>query len=303
MNESIYKYFNVGTILWMSYPPATYGQSVGGYKDSLLKVLKDDYFNAIEITQIKDDGLREEVKQLLGQSHMKICYGAQPRLLSTGLNPNDLDEEGRLKAEKTLREGIDEAEYLGAKGIAFLYGKWQDETKEQAYEQLLKTTVHICKYAESKGMDVNLEVFDYDVDKAALIGPAPLAARFAADVRCQCSNFGLLVDLSHFPTTYETSKFVIQTLRPYIKHLHFGNAVMQKGCDGYGDLHPRLGYPNSANDVPQLLDYLKVLQQEGFFREDDPLVLSMEVSPRAGENPDIVLANTKRALNRAWALL
>lgn len=303
MNESIYKYFNVGTILWMSYPPATYGQSVEGYKDSLLKVLKDDYFNAIEITQIKDDGLREEVKQLLGQSHMKICYGAQPRLLSTGLNPNDLDEEGRLKAEKTLREGIDEAEYLGAKGIAFLAGKWQEETKEQAYEQLLKTTVHICKYAESKGMYVNLEVFDYDVDKAALIGPAPLAARFAADVRCQCSNFGLLVDLSHFPTTYETSKFVIQTLRPYIKHLHFGNAVMQKGCDGYGDLHPRLGYPNSANDVPQLLDYLKVLQQEGFFREDDPLVLSMEVSPRPGENPDIVLANTKRALNRAWALL
>lgn len=303
MNESIYKYFNVGTILWMSYPPATYGQSVEGYKDSLLKVLKDDYFNAIEITQIKDDGLREEVKQLLDQSHMKICYGAQPRLLSTGLNPNDLDEEGRLKAEKTLLEGIDEAEYLGAKGIAFLAGKWQEETKEQAYQQLLKTTVHICKYAESKGMYVNLEVFDYDVDKAALIGPAPLAARFAADVRCQCSNFGLLVDLSHFPTTYETSKFVIQILRPYIKHLHFGNAVMQKGCDGYGDLHPRLGYPNSANDVPQLLDYLKVLQQEGFFREDDPLVLSMEVSPRPGEDPDIVLASTKRALNRAWALL
>ena len=303
MNESIYKYFNVGTILWMSYPPATYGQTVEGYKDSLLKVLKDDYFNAIEITQIKDDGLREEVKQLLDQSHMKVCYGAQPRLLSTGLNPNDLDEEGRLKAEKTLLEGIDEAEYLGAKGIAFLAGKWQEETKEQAYQQLLKTTVHICKYAESKGMYVNLEVFDYDVDKAALIGPAPLAARFAADVRCQCSNFGLLVDLSHFPTTYETSKFVIQTLRPYIKHLHFGNAVMKKGCDGYGDLHPRLGYPNSANDVPQLLDYLKVLQQEGFFREDDPLVLSMEVSPRPGENPDVVLANTKRALNRAWALL
>ena len=112
MNESIYKYFNVGTILWMSYPPATYGQSVEGYKDSLLKVLKDDYFNAIEITQIKDDGLREEVKQLLGQSHMKICYGAQPRLLSTGLNPNDLDEEGRLKAEKTLREGIEKSRNL-----------------------------------------------------------------------------------------------------------------------------------------------------------------------------------------------
>ena len=54
-----------------------------------------------------------------------------------------------------------------------------------------------------------LEVFDFDMDKAALIGPAPYAARFAADMRTTNNNFGLLVDLSHFPTTYETSRFVI----------------------------------------------------------------------------------------------
>ena len=117
--------------------------------------------------------MREKVKRLLAQSHMKICYGAQPRLLSTGLNPNALEEEERLKAEKTLLEGIDEASYLGAKGIAFLAGKWQEETKEDAYAQLLKTTFRLCDYAKSRGMYVNLEVFDYDCDKAALIGPAP----------------------------------------------------------------------------------------------------------------------------------
>ena len=72
-----------------------------------------------------------------------------------------------------------------------------------------------------------LEVFDFDMDKAALIGPAPYAAQFAADMRTTHNNFGLLVDLSHFPTTYETSKFVIQTLRPYITHLHIGNAVVK----------------------------------------------------------------------------
>ena len=61
-------------------------------------------------------------------------------------------------------------------------------------------------------MNVELEVFDFDMDKAALIGPAPYAAQFAADMRMTHNNFGLLVDLSHFPTTYETSKFVIRTL-------------------------------------------------------------------------------------------
>ena len=137
----------------------------------------------------------------------------------------------------------------------------------------------------------------------ALIGPAPLAARFAADMRTSHSNFGLLVDLSHFPTTYETSEFVIRTLRPYITHFHFGNAVVEPGCDGYGDLHPRFGYPHSANDTPELLDYLRVLKREGFFDPEKPYVLSMEVTLRPGEDEDIVLANTKRVLNRAWALL
>ncbi len=298
MKESIHKYFDVGTILWMSYPPARYD-----YKETLNKVLIDDYFTAIEITQIKDDELRAETKELLEQSHIRVCYGAQPRLLSTGLNPNDIDEEGRKKAEATLIEAVDEAEYLGAKGIAFLAGKWEDKTKDKAYDQLLKTTINVSSYAAKKGMSVNLEVFDYDMDKAALIGPAPYAAKFAADVRNVCSNFGLLVDLSHFPTTYETSRFVIQTLKPYITHFHIGNAVVKPGFDAYGDKHPRFGFPNSANDTPELLDFFRILKEEGFFRANDPYVLSIEVTLQDGEDGDIVLANTKRVINRAWALL
>lgn len=260
-------------------------------------------YTAIEITQIKDDELRAETKELLEQSHIRVCYGAQPRLLSTGLNPNDIDEEGRKKAEATLIEAVDEAEYLGAKGIAFLAGKWEDETKDKAYDQLLKTTINVSSYAAKKGMSVNLEVFDYDMDKAALIGPAPYAAKFAADVRNVCSNFGLLVDLSHFPTTYETSRFVIQTLKPYITHFHIGNAVVKPGFDAYGDKHPRFGFPNSANDTPELLDFFRILKEEGFFRANDPYVLSIEVTLQDGEDGDIVLANTKRVINRAWALL
>ncbi|MBQ7063718.1 MAG: TIM barrel protein, partial [Firmicutes bacterium] len=245
----------------------------------------------------------EKAKKILDQSHMKVCFGAQPWLLGPKLNPNAIDEAERQKAEKALLEALDTAEYFGARGMAFLAGKWQEETKEEAYRQLLKTTRTLCTAAAAKGMNIELEVFDFDMDKAALIGPAPLAARFAADMRTSHSNFGLLVDLSHFPTTYETSRFVVRTLRPYITHFHFGNAVVKPGCDGYGDLHPRMGYPNSANDTAELLDYLRVLKEEGFFNAEDPYVLSMEVTLRPGEDEGIVLANTKRVLNRAWALL
>ena len=294
MKESIHKYFQVGTIQWMSYP-------LRDPMDSLKAICRDDFFDAIELKGYGEKNA--EAKALLDQSHLKVCYGAQPRLLGPKLNPHAIDEAERLKAEKTLLEAVDEAEYLGAKGIAFLAGKWNPETKDAAYAQLLRTTRAVCDYAASKGMNVELEVFDFDMDKAALIGPAPLAARFAADMRMTHNNFGLLVDLSHFPTTYETSQFVVRTLRPYITHFHFGNAVVKPGCDGYGDLHPRFGYPNSANDTSELLDYLRVLKQEGFFDAEKPYVLSMEVTLRPGEDEEIVLANTKRVLNRAWALL
>lgn len=296
MKESIHKYFQIGTIRWMSHPQKE-------VLESIYEIACDDYFDAIEVCQFKDDEEREKAKKLLDQSHLQVCYGAQPRLLGPKLNPNAIEESERLKAEETLKEAVDEANYLRAKNIAFLAGYWEEETKEKAYEQLLKTTKNICAYAATKNMGVNLEVFDFDMDKAVLIGPAPLAARFAADVRTSCNNFGLMVDLSHFPTTYEESRFVIQILRPYIRHFHIGNAVVKPGMEAYGDQHPRFGFPFSANDVPELLDFFRVLKAEGFFCAENPYVLSLEVKPWADENADIILANTKRTINRAWALL
>lgn len=296
MRESIHKYFKVGTIQWMSHPSYD-------VLDSICRIARDDFFDALEVCRFGDEKTREKAKKLLAQSHLQVCYGAQPRLLGPGLNPNDLDEEARKKAEATLLEAVDEAEELGAKGIAFLAGKWEANTKDQAYGQLLKTTRAVCSYGASRGMMVELEVFDYDMDKAALIGPAPYAAQFAADIRMTHANFGLMVDLSHFPTTYETTRFVVKTLRPYITHFHIGNAVVEPGQEAYGDQHPRFGFLHSANDTEELLDFFRVLKEEGFFQAEKPYVLSFEVKPWKDEEPEIIIANTKRVMNRAWALL
>ena len=46
MRESIHKYFQVGTILWMSWPKAD-------PIDALTTVCRDDYFDAIEVREMK----------------------------------------------------------------------------------------------------------------------------------------------------------------------------------------------------------------------------------------------------------
>jgi len=263
----------------------------------------DTDFDTVEVCHIPDANVRREAVKILAQSHMCVYYGAQPQQLAEMINPNALDEAERHRAEDMLLSALDEAEALGACGFAFMAGKWQPDSRDQALGQLIKTTRSLCARAAEKGMMVELEVFDFDMDKAVLIGPAPLALRFAGEIRCFCSNFGLLVDLSHIPTTREDSRFVIETLRPYITHLHIGNAVVKPGCEAYGDQHPRFGFPNSENDTIQLLHFLQILRDEGFFRNDDPLTLSFEVKPRDDEDANIVLASSKRVLNRAWALL
>ena len=303
MRESLHKYYKVGLVAFMAYPAMLKGEDPDTL-EHIKKIACDDYFDAIEINWIKDNDIRAQAAKLLDVAHITVCYGAQPRILTTGLNPNHIDETERQKAEATLIEAIDEAEQLGAKGIAFLSSKWEQETKDQAYQQLLKTTKNLCDYAKKKEMLVELEVFDYDIEKASLIGSAPYAAQFAADMRMTHSNFGLMIDLSHIPMTYETPGFVVRTLRPYITHLHIGNTVCKDpAVEGYGDQHQRFGFPNSSNDTAELLDFLRVLKNEGFMNPNDPMVLSFEVKPWKDEDPDAVVANAKRVLNRAWALL
>lgn len=303
MIEPMNKYLQIGLIHFMAYPQAMNWKDQGNIVETVKKIVVDDYFDAIEVSHIEKDEDRAAIKKMLDSSHMKVCYGAQPRLLTAGLNPNAIDETERLKAEAILIDSIDEAEYLGAKGIAFLSGKYEEATKEEAFRQLVKTTKTICEYAAKKDMTITLEVFDYDLDKKSLIGPAPYAATFAAEMRSLVENFGLMMDLSHIPQTHETSKYAIQVTKPYITHLHMGNGVVKEGAEAFGDTHPRFGFPNSVNDVPELLDFLRVLQAEGFFDSVNPPVLSFEVKPWQDEDPDIVIANAKRTLNRAWSLL
>jgi sugar phosphate isomerase/epimerase len=303
MKESMYKYFKPGIIHFMAYPNTMKGE--GPIVETIKKIATDDYFSAIEITWMKDTAVRQQVKAILETSHLTVAYGAQPRFLTTGLNINDLNEEGRQKALATLKEGVDEAYEMGAQGLAFLSGKYEEATKEDSYQTLLKSTKEICAYAKSKGdLRIELEVFDYDIDKKSIIGPASLAKRFAADVKSSFSNFGLVVDLSHFPLLKETVAESVIPVKEYITHAHMGNAVVKDpSYTAYGDTHPRFGFPNSANDVDELVKYLKVLIDIGFLNEKNPPVLSFEVKPWGDEDPDVIIANGKRVLNEAWAKL
>ncbi len=198
MKDPVSKYFRIGLVAGMAYAPAV---KTLGWAEIARRIAVDDFFGAIEVNPLPDDDTRESVRAIADMGHLRLCQNAHGRLMSTGLNPNDPDEAGRMKAEATLVEGVDEAASLGITAMGMLAGKWTPETRETCFRQLKKTVVNVCRYAQAKNITVELEVFDHDIAKKALLGPAPLAARFDADVRAEENNFGLMAALSHFPMT------------------------------------------------------------------------------------------------------
>ncbi len=67
--------------------------------------------------------------------------------------------------------------------------------------------------------------------------------------------------------------------------------------------HPRFGIEGGENGVPELAAYLKAFIDVGFLNGCDQPFMSFEVKPLKDESSEVVIANAKRALKQAWALI
>jgi sugar phosphate isomerase/epimerase len=298
--DSLRSYMKIGIVQSMAFPSSVKDPQI--LIESFKAIAKDDFFEVIEIGQIKDMEARDKIKAIIEVSKIIVSYAGHSRLLSNRLNINDLHEEGRKSAVAALKDGIDEAYYMNAESFAFLSGRYEEDKKEDALQALIQSTKELCAYASYKGnMPILLEVIDHNIDKKSLIGPIELGERFAREVAKECTNFGIMVDLSHLPLLGENSRQALLPIKQYIKHVHIGNAVMRESnLEAYGDEHPRFGFPNSENDVAEVTDFLKVLLEIGYLNRMNPLIVSFEVKPRPYEDPDLVIAGAKRVLKEAW---
>lgn len=309
MIESWQKYMNIGTIHFMSFPEVMKGE--GPIIETLGKILSNDFFSAVEITRIKDDAVRKEVKAMLESSHVVTAYGAQPVQLSQKLNLNSLVEKERTLAVREIKRCIEEAAFVGAKGVAVLSGPHPGaDLENKAVLKLLESLQELCSFSKNFNLNFELETFDFDVDKKSLIGKSKLAAEVARQVRKTCNNFGLILDLSHFPLQHEETKTALTNCSEFMTHLHIGNCVLKdKNHPAYGDQHPRFGVPGGENDVEQVREFftalfeLKWLKKDVLTSKENKPIISFEVKPMAGENSNIVLANSIRVFKEAWGLL
>lgn len=304
---SIYSFADVGLLHFMAYPQCMKGD--GPILETLGKICADDYFTLVEISWIKDPEVRKAAKAMIAQSGMKCVFGSHPPLLSQKLNLNDPDEAGRRKAVDQVKANVDEALEMGCKGLAFLSGRYPgDSGKARALELLYESVTEICDYAKGKGnLPIALETFDQvEYGKNALLGPTVDAVAFAEKVRAKYPDFGLVLDLSHMPILGESAEEMLTQAKDVLVHIHIGNCVINDPSHpAYGDEHPYFGIPGGVNGVDELAEFLACLFEIGYLDGETIKPISFEIKPATarGETSEIIIANAKRTLNKAWALL
>jgi sugar phosphate isomerase/epimerase len=304
VNSDLHSAMKVGIVQFMAYPETMGGK--GPVLETVGKIVEDEFFGAIEITSVADPAVRADVARLLATAHMVVGYGAQPIQLSGKLDLNALDREQRQKAIDRLKAAVDEASELGAQRFAVLSGPFPGaEHEAEAVKLLVDSLNQLCAYASSKGsMGVVMETFDRSVDKKSLIGPNALAVEVSKQVRRDHPTFGLMLDLSHLPLQFETAEQALTVAKDHLVHAHIGNCVVNdRNHPLYGDLHPRFGVDGGENDVPELVEYLRVLREIGYIGDGKQNVVAFEVRPHQGDTSAAVVANAKRTLIEAWARL
>jgi sugar phosphate isomerase/epimerase len=300
----------VGIVHFMAYPTCMNGE--GPILQTLEALAFDDFFDVIEVTQIKDSGVRKEAAALLAEAGVEVYFAAQPLTLLAGLNLEDADPVARARAVQAVAQGIEQAAELGAHHVSTMSGPLPAarDDFDAAVVRLRSSLEQLCGVAAAHGVTLDIESFDQGPHgsgtpnpsfKDALIGTTRSAVELVERIRADRHRFGLLLDLAHVILLEEPVVEAVHAARSVIQHVHLSNTSTQSDSPLYGDTHPRFGAPTTRVGGRQIGCFLRSLSDIEYIGHGSRGLVSFEIKPAAGESSAAIVAGAKRALRRAWS--
>ena len=217
--EAIYSFpWPVSIVSFMANPRLLEGEN---FEKSLLAMAEDPFFDIIEVPPLSREQWRV-VERISRDTGVGVALGAQPAILTKGLNPSALEAEARKAAVKSLKEIIGEAVSHGVCKIALCSGSDPGpENREKAKESLAESIHELYEYARDHHATIILETFDRDWDKKQLLGPLEEALKLLEALEEEGVRIGLLWDLSHAPMLGEEPSD-LEKAASYLAHVHIG---------------------------------------------------------------------------------
>lgn len=303
------QYMDLGIVQYASYPQVIAG--TGPVVEIIEKVLVDHFFSAIEITWIEDRKVNAQVADLLGYSGMKVVFAGGPPYAMQTISLSALDGGERQRSLDKAKRLVDDAYLVGAQLHLVTAGPdTAPVDRAEAKRCLVESLVTLSDYARSQAPDralaLSLEPTDRAVHRKGLIGPTEEAVEVVREVAKQGGDVGLTLDQSHLAQLGEDAEESIAVAGEFHIHMHLANcALSDPDSPIYGDEHPRFGVSGGEHDTQDVTALFEMLWRRGFFERPIPYgdkpIVSVEVKPQEHEDPEIVLAATKRVVAKAWA--
>lgn len=280
--------WKISIVSFMAYPSMT--QEGGDAVGSLLKILDDSFFDAVELPSISE----ADWSRVKGYAAEKtFVRGLQPDILANKLDLNALDVSKRREAVARIKSEIDLASGRGMQMVGLCSGPDPGaEKRGEATERLIQSLIEISTHAYQRGVLLALETFDRDHDRKLLLGPISEASKVVRKVREQCRNIGLMWDLSHAPMLNETPED-LKNLADILVHIHIGCSKRRNGA--LIDTHPMFytnGAVNSEHDVSRLLQMLLDINYKG--------MVGFEVKPEPHQTSEEIVSAAKGVLVSAY---
>jgi len=284
--------FKVGIVHAMAFPEVSGGE--GPVVETARTIVQDDFFDAIEVSWVKDPSVRRSLSSLLRSSGIHVVFCAGGNIIRQGVDLNSLEQATRRRAIEFTRDLVAQAKEFEAEVFVLCSGPDPGQSlRSKAASALVESLVETAEYAGSDMM-VSLEAFDREIDKRRLVGPTQEAASIVSEARERVSNVGLTIDLSHLPLLNESAATSLEAAKGVLVHSHIGN------CMPYADSHPPFAVPGGCNGVRELRGFLMALKSIGYFSRPCPIV-SFEVKPtRVGESESLI-AQSKSVLVEAMS--
>jgi len=282
--------WKIGIVSFMAYPNLLKSQ---GVEEAVRELVEDPFFDLIELNFLEDENWKN-ISKIVSESMKDFSLALQPFTNSPAGNISSLDENTRVKAVEEIKRMMNSYFKKGIKTVALSSGgNAPDEKREEAFDKLKKSLVEICKYAEQNNAYVLLETFDTIHDKKLLIGQLEDAEKVILEVRKECSNIGVLWDLSHGPLLNEKPRKLIK-FKNILAHVHIGCA---KTVDGsLKDWHPSFYRSGAINGVEDLVELFSTLEEIGYKG-----AISFEVKPEEGQTSQEVIDVSKGILHTAFS--
>jgi sugar phosphate isomerase/epimerase len=295
----------IGLVHFMAYPAVSAGR--GPIIESLGEICRDNYFQLIEVSQIRRDSVREEARQMVRDAGKQVMFGAQPVFVRRRIDPSLSDPAERIETLDYVKEILEEA--MEWQPSAFIVPSGPDpgeDGRENSLRRLLSSLKELCEASRTRGgPPILLETFDRQIyAKNRLVGPTQEAVEVAKAISAYFNSFGLVLDLAHLALLMEDPAESVKLAADYIKHVHIGNTIMRQFYHpAYGDEHPPLGIPEGELGAKELTAFLKALFDVGYLREGSRNTVSFEVKPLKGQTAAQAVDAGKQVLDEAWKML